>query len=81
MVLVHGIGVASGFTVPIAEVLAPYHRVYALDLLGFGKSGKPAHALNLIELTDTLAGWRRAMGFESAAFFGNSFGYQIVVEL
>jgi 2-hydroxy-6-oxonona-2,4-dienedioate hydrolase len=81
VVLVHGIGVASRFMVPIAEVLAPYHRVYAPDLPGFGKSGKPAHTLNLTALTDALAGWTRAMGLESAAFFGNSFGCQIVVDL
>jgi len=81
VVLVHGIGVASRFMVPIAEVLAPYHRIYAPDLPGFGESGKPAHALNLIELTDALAGWTRAIGLESAAYLGNSFGCQIVVDL
>jgi hypothetical protein len=27
LVLVHGIGVASRFMVPVAELLAPYHRV------------------------------------------------------
>jgi 2-hydroxy-6-oxonona-2,4-dienedioate hydrolase len=81
VILVHGIGVASRFMVPIAEVLAPYHRIYAPDLPGFGKSGKPAHTLNLIELTDALADWTRAIGLEGAAFLGNSFGCQIVVDL
>ncbi len=32
VVLVHGIGVASRFMVPIAELLAPHHPVYAPDL-------------------------------------------------
>ncbi len=81
VVLVHGIGVASRCMVPIAEVLAPYHWVYAPDLPGFGKSGKPAHALNLTELTDALAVWTRAIGLQSAAFFGNFFGCQIVADL
>ncbi len=81
VVLVHGIGVASRFTVPIAEVLAPYHRVYAPDLPGFGKSGKPDRALNLVELTDALAHWTRAIELNRAAFFGNSFGCQIVADL
>src|SRR5215211_1650901 len=57
VVLVHGIGVASRFMVPIAELLAPYHRVYAPDLPGFGKSEKPTHALSVVELTDALAEW------------------------
>src|SRR5215218_4481513 len=49
LVLVHGIGVASRFMVPIAEVLAPYHRIFAPDLPGFGESAKPAHVLNVVE--------------------------------
>ena len=81
IVLVHGIGVASRFMVPAAEVLAPYHRVYAPDLPGFGESDKPAHILNVVELTDALADWTRAIGVGSAAFLGNSFGCQIVVDL
>jgi 2-hydroxy-6-oxonona-2,4-dienedioate hydrolase len=81
IVLVHGIGVASRFMVPAAEALAPYHRVYAPDLPGFGKSSKPAHVLNVAELADALAGWTRAIGLERATFLGNSFGCQIVVDL
>jgi len=81
LVLVHGIGVASQFMVPAAEVLAPYHRIYAPDLPAFGKSSKPAHVLSVAELTDALAGWTRTIGLASAAFLGNSFGCQIVVEL
>jgi 2-hydroxy-6-oxonona-2,4-dienedioate hydrolase len=81
LVLVHGIGVASRFMVPVAELLAPYHRVYAPDLPGFGKSEKPAHALSLVELTDALAWWTREIGLERAAFLGNSFGCQIVADL
>ncbi len=81
VVLVHGIGVASRFMVPIAERLAPHHPAYAPDLPGFGTSGKPIHTLNLIELTDALVSWTRAIGLEGAAFLGNSFGCQIVADL
>jgi 2-hydroxy-6-oxonona-2,4-dienedioate hydrolase len=81
VVLVHGIGVASRFMVPVAKLLAPYHPVYAPDLPGFGKSGKPNRILSLVELTDAMAWWTREIGLESAAFLGNSFGCQIVVDL
>jgi len=67
--------------VPVAELLAPYHHVYAPDLPGFGKSEKPTHALSLVELTDALAGWTWAIGLEDAAFLGNSFGCQITADL
>jgi pimeloyl-ACP methyl ester carboxylesterase len=39
-VLAHGIGVASRFMVPVAELLGLYHRFYAPDLPSFGKSEK-----------------------------------------
>ena len=81
VVLVHGIGVATRFMVPIAELLAPHHPVYAPDLPGFGASAKPARTLNLVELTDALAGWTREIGLKRAAFLGNSVGCQIVADL
>lgn len=81
IVLVHGIGVASRFMVPVAEALAPYHPAYAPDLPGFGESGKPDRALNLSELADALAAWARAAGLGRAVFLGNSFGCQVVADL
>ena len=41
VVLVHGLVVSSRYMLPVAEQLAPYYRVYAPDLPGFGKSAKP----------------------------------------
>src|SRR5215217_5035042 len=81
LVLVHGIGVASRFMVPVAELLSPYHRVYAPDLPGFGASDKPARVLNVSELTDALVGWTHAAGLERAAYLGKSFGCQSVADL
>lgn len=81
VVLVHGIGVAGCFMVPVAELLAPYHRVYVPDLPGFGASDKPARVLDVLGLTDALVGWMRAAGLERAAFLGNSFGCQILADL
>jgi 2-hydroxy-6-oxonona-2,4-dienedioate hydrolase len=81
IVLVHGIGVASRFMVPLAEALAPHHPAYAPDLPGFGESGKPVRALNPSELTDALAAWARTVGLERAIFLGNSFGCQVVANM
>jgi 2-hydroxy-6-oxonona-2,4-dienedioate hydrolase len=67
LVLVHGLGVSGRYMVPTAERLAPHFRVYAPDLPGFGRSGKPSRVLNLTELADALAGWMRAAGLERAA--------------
>lgn len=81
IVLVHGLGIASRSMIPLAGALAPHHRVHAPDLPGFGDSEKPHWALNLTELADSLAGWARASELERAAFLGNSFGCQLVVDL
>lgn len=81
VVLVHGLGVASRFMVPLAEALSSRHPVYALDLPGFGESEKPKRTLKIPELADHLRLWARAVGLERAVFLGNSLGCQVAVEL
>ncbi|MDX2216357.1 MAG: alpha/beta fold hydrolase [Oculatellaceae cyanobacterium bins.114] len=41
VILVHGFGASSDHWRKIIPLLAPTHRVYAIDLLGFGRSAKP----------------------------------------
>ncbi len=79
--LVHGLGVSSRYMLPLAHELAPFYRVFAVDLPGFGLSERPAPPLGLIELAEALASWMRATGLRSATLVGNSYGCQIAVEL
>ena len=81
IVLVHGLGVSSRYMVPLIEQLASSARVYALDLPGFGKSGRPARALDVDQLADALAAWLRATELNQSVLLGNSFGSQVVVAL
>lgn len=81
VVLVHGLVVPGITLVPLAERLASAHRIFVPDLPGFGKSPKPAHALNLVELADALEEWARTIGLGRAAFVGSSFGSQVVALL
>ncbi len=78
VVFVHGLGVSSRYMVPTAQRLAPYYRVYAPDLPGFGHSAKPAHVLTIAELAAALRAWMATVGLERAAFIGNSMGCQII---
>jgi pimeloyl-ACP methyl ester carboxylesterase len=80
VVLVHGLVVSSRYMVPTAELLAPYYHVYAPDLPGFGRSGKPAHVLTLSELADALLAWMDATGWHRAVLLGNSFGCQVIAD-
>lgn len=80
IVLVHGNVVSSRYMEPLARALADNFSVYMLDLPGFGKSAKPPHTLRIDEQADVLATWMEAVGLERAAFVGNSFGCQVLVE-
>lgn len=81
IVLVHGLGVSSRYMRPLARELAPFYRVFALDLPGFGRSDKPRRSLGLVEQAETLSGWMRATGLRAATLVGNSYGAQIALEL
>ena len=81
VVLVHGLVVSGLYMVPTAERLAPFHRVFAPDLPGFGRSDKPHRALDVTGLADALGAWMDAAGIERAVLVGNSLGCQVVAEL
>ncbi len=80
VVCVHGLSVSSRYMVPIAERLAPYHRVYAPDFPGFGKSDKPHHLYTIRDLADVLCRWMDRIGIAEAVLLGNSLGCQIIAE-
>jgi pimeloyl-ACP methyl ester carboxylesterase len=79
--LVHGLGVSSRYMAALARELAPFYRVFAVDLPGFGRSEKPPRPLGLVELSEALATWMRATGLRSATLIANSYGCQVAVEL
>jgi pimeloyl-ACP methyl ester carboxylesterase len=81
VVLVHGLGVSSRYMRALARELAPFYRVFAVDLPGFGRSERPSRALGLVELAEALATWMRTTGLRAATIVGNSYGAQIAVEL
>ena len=81
VVLVHGLVVSGLYMTPLAGRLASRHKVYVPDMPGFGKSEKPARALDIKGLSDALAAWMRAVGLGGAALVGNSMGCQVIAEL
>ena len=64
VVLVHGLVVSARYMIPAMKRLALRQRVYALNLRGFGKSGKPAHVPGVPGLSDALDCWMRKLGLE-----------------
>ena len=81
IVFVHGLGVSTRYMAPTMARLAADFQVAGLDLPGFGRSGSPAHPLNLGELASALEEWIDARAIGPAIFVGNSYGCQVIVEL
>jgi pimeloyl-ACP methyl ester carboxylesterase len=80
IVFVHGLGVSTRYMAPTMARLAADFQVAGPDLPGFGRSGSPAHPLNLAELAVALEGWLDARDIGPAIFVGNSYGCQVILE-
>jgi pimeloyl-ACP methyl ester carboxylesterase len=80
VVLLHGLVASSTYMVPAAMGLAPYFRVYAPDLPGFGRSQKPRRPLDVAGLADSLAAWMDAVDLAAPAIVANSSGCQFAVD-
>ncbi|WP_163990162.1 alpha/beta fold hydrolase [Pyxidicoccus caerfyrddinensis] len=80
VVLLHGLVASSTYMVPTGMGLAPYFRVYAPDLPGFGRSQKPRRPLDVAGLADSLAAWMDAADLEHPALVANSSGCQFAVD-
>ncbi|TDC75725.1 alpha/beta fold hydrolase [Streptomyces hainanensis] len=81
LLLVHGWGGDAGDWAPLLPLLGPYHRVWAPDLPGHGRT--PArtgrHAPRAVAAD--LAGWLRASGTGPVVAVGHSMGGQVVTAL
>ncbi len=81
MVLIHGFGASLGHWRKNIPVLEREHRVYALDLLGFGASGKPAGVEYTFETWGTqVTDFIREVVGEPAILVGNSIGAIVALQ-
>ncbi|WP_176993514.1 alpha/beta fold hydrolase [Nonomuraea jiangxiensis] len=80
VVCVHGAGVSSREFLPFVEVLGERHDAWAIDLPGFGASGRPGRPLTLPAHADVVAEWVDVAKVERPCLLGASFGCQVVVE-
>ncbi len=81
LVLVHGIG---GFVETFAytvHVLAAHYRVFALDLVGFGKSDKPAIDYSVPMLARFVRQFAEAVGIEQMHLIGHSMGGAVAMQV
>ncbi|NIN66825.1 MAG: alpha/beta fold hydrolase [Anaerolineae bacterium] len=74
VILVHGLSCSAEFWQRNIGALSQQHRVYALDLLGFGRSDKEIDEWSLSYGASFIAQFMHALGAERATVVGNSFG-------
>lgn len=84
VVLVHGLAASKVTFVPTLDDLADDHQVHAIDLPGFGRSGKPlpaGHRYTAPWFADRLVEYLDAHGLDDAYLIGNSMGGRIATEV
>jgi pimeloyl-ACP methyl ester carboxylesterase len=82
LVLIHGIGRFIEDWLPSFYVLAERHRVYAVDLLGHGRTDKPLNAsYKIVDLAQFVKDFMTALGIEHAHIIGHSLGGAVSTRL
>jgi pimeloyl-ACP methyl ester carboxylesterase len=82
VLLIHGLGGAKSSFFDTAAGLSHRYRVHALDLPGFGSSGKPATAPYTAKyFSDRVVEVMDALGIERAHLVGNSMGGRVSIEV
>jgi len=74
VILIHGIGDAVETWDSNINALGEHHRVYALDLVGFGRSDKPPIQPSLPFAAQFVSDFMEAQHIERASLIGNSMG-------
>jgi abhydrolase domain-containing protein 4 len=78
IVLIHGFCGGIGLWAHNVKGLSSKRALYAIDLLGFGRSSRPQFSSDPVqveqELIDSIEEWRKEMNLEKMILIGHSFG-------
>ncbi len=74
LLLIHGYGAGMWVWEKQIDVLSQFYRVYALDVIGYGFSGRPKIAYTPEAYIHFLRDFMDAVGIEKATLIGNSMG-------
>lgn len=81
LVLIHGLGASKASWLPVVPALARDHRVYAVDLPGFGSSSKPRGKYTADWLAEHVFRFMDMVGQDQAFVAGNSLGGRVSMEM
>jgi len=74
VLLIHGIGGSLEDWILNAEAIAKNHRVYALDLVGYGHSDKPSASYSFSYMAQFVKDFMEAESIDRASLIGHSLG-------
>jgi len=78
LVLLHGLGAGVGLWCLNLDAFAAHRPVYAIDVLGFGRSSRPDFSSDAMEverqLVQSVEEWRREMKLSDMILLGHSMG-------
>jgi 4,5:9,10-diseco-3-hydroxy-5,9,17-trioxoandrosta-1(10),2-diene-4-oate hydrolase len=74
VLLIHGIGGSLEDWILNADALAKNHRVYALDLVGYGHSDKPSASYSFSYMAQFVKDFMEEESIDSACLIGHSLG-------
>ena len=74
VILIHGLGASADIWMYNIEALAKQHRVYAPDLVGFGRSEKPGPSFSPFDYTPFLDDFINALNIDGVSLVGQSLG-------
>lgn len=78
IVLLHGMGAGVAFWVLNLDSLATHRPVFAMDILGFGRSSRPKFSTDAMvaeqQLVRSIEEWRREMKINNMILLGHSMG-------
>jgi pimeloyl-ACP methyl ester carboxylesterase len=78
LIFIHGWLGSWRYWIPTMQALSAEYRTYALDLWGFGDSGKRRERYSLEAQTEMLHGFMDQLGILKAAFVGHGLGGVVV---
>ncbi len=80
VILIHGLGASADIWMHNILALAERHRVYAPDLVGFGRSGKPKVKYSPSYMSAFINDFMKALNIEDACFMGLSLGGGVALQ-
>lgn len=74
VILLHGVGCHVEFWESNIAALSREHRVFAVDIVGFGRTDKPAVDYTFQFMADFVLDFMKTIGIDKASLVGNSMG-------